>query len=378
MKPIAFPASLARLLRPLAVDSLRRGVPLFAVGGCVRDWLLGRPVKDLDFTSEKDPRPVAQACLDRWGGRLEAFDRFGTLRLRGAGGFRLDFVRARAETYPAPAALPRVRPGALEEDLARRDFSINAMALPLRPGGWGELVDPLGGRADLERGRLRVLHERSFVDDPTRLWRAARFLCRFGFRLHPETDRLRGEAVVAGAALRLSRERLREELLRILEERDPGCALRRLRAWGLNALLHPRLAWPARWPEGPGAWERLGAMAMSMRGDSGARWLESLRLERPVSRALLEALRLGRGRASARTAPAELTIRVLGSCLGRLPRAALLPLRVDGRDLRDLGLEPGPRFRLLLESAARAQWRGEFSTRAQALRWLRSRAARGG
>src|ERR1700733_12420400 len=133
---VKLPPGVASILKSVYEESHRRRMKLSVVGGCVRDWLLGFETKDLDLVAEQDPLPVARWCVDRWGGRLEVFERFLTARVFVAGGFRIDFARAREESYAEPGALPVVRPGTLERDLIRRDFSINAMAAMIIPNGF--------------------------------------------------------------------------------------------------------------------------------------------------------------------------------------------------------------------------------------------------
>ncbi len=361
------------LLRALALRSRREGAPVYAVGGCVRDWLMGRPMaKDLDLLIESDPEPWARFCRERWGGSLEGFDQFGTIRLLLPGGGRIDFARARKESYRESAALPLVEPATLREDLARRDFSINAMAAAVTPGGFGDVVDPEGGLSDLKRRRIRVLHPRSFEDDPTRLFRAARLAARFGFRLDPETDRLRLAAVRGRYPERLSRERLRAELLRILEEKNPLSALRLLRRWGLAQFLHPRLDWPEDLGRGRTALERLGIVACRMGSRDGAELIRSLNLERSDSQALLLALELLRRREVPRGALPPLAQEVLRIACGWSSKK-LRPLLLKGEDLMRLGLRPGPAYSRLLAHAAAAQWKGAFSTKREGIRWLKKR-----
>lgn len=391
---VKLPSGVAPILKSVYDESRRRRIMLFGVGGCVRDWLLGLESKDLDLVSEEDPLPVARWCARRWGGRIEVFERFLTARVFVApggqsslrrhsrlavlpkGGFRIDFARAREESYPEPAALPVVRPGTLERDLIRRDFAINAMAAALVPGGFGEILDPYHGRDDLRRKTLCMLHGQSFRDDPTRMHRAARFACRFGFRLDPQTEDHRRQAVKAGWAKLLSRERLRGELVRVLEEKHPTCALKKLKSWGLNGLFHPKLTWPAKLAQGGSVRQRLGMMALHMNSPEGEDFLESLHLERPVSQALIEALHLAREKAAPRAKIAPLTREVLRLSLKNVAESAFDPLCIGGRDLEALGLRPGPDYKTWLGRAAEAQWAGEFSTRPEALRWLKARLSR--
>lgn len=203
------------------------GDPVYLVGGAVRDLLLGRGRADVDLVVEGDPERLAAAL---GAAPYANHDRFGTLKLE-LDGHELDIATARSESYPRPGALPVVEPGAgLEDDLARRDFTLNAMALPLR--GEPRLVDPYGGLADLETGLLRVLHPASFGDDPTRAIRAARYAARLGLELEGETERL----LRATDAATVSEDRWRAELRRLAAEPSAQQGFEKLAGWGLLEL----------------------------------------------------------------------------------------------------------------------------------------------
>ena len=229
-------------MRQLAAES---GTPAYLVGGPVRDALLGARLSDLDFAVVGDAPALARRLAARLGcgSRLTAHPRFGTATVAftadGIDG-HIDLVTARRESYPRPGQLPRVTPGSIADDLARRDFSINAMALPLTPGD-GELLDPQEGLADLEAGVVRILHPRSFADDPTRLLRAVRYEQRFGFRIDPATRAAMAVAVSDGYMDAVSGDRWRRELERILDEANPSAPMRRAAELGLLAGLHPAL-----------------------------------------------------------------------------------------------------------------------------------------
>jgi len=372
MKGLEIPAEIAQRLSLLGKEAARQGAALYAVGGCVRDWLLGRATLDIDLAVEGDSGALALAAQRIWGGELEAFDRFGTVSLRLEDGLRLDFARTRAETYVKPAALPAVRPAGVDDDLRRRDFSVNAMALKLTDQGTGGLLDPFGGRADMEAKVLRVLHPGSFGDDPTRIFRAARYAARFVFGLERETDRLLREAVKTGMPGLLSRERIRQELLRTLEEAEPQGAMERLKEWGLFPVIHPDFVWPGQTAKTKDAFARLGLCALAM-GESGGPFVRSLKLGRPLSQALLSALERAKERKSPVKSLPALAHEVLAAGLQGLSKNALEPLLIGGEDLKSLGLEPGKDFSRLLSEAAAAQWRGEFETREQALAWVRKK-----
>jgi tRNA nucleotidyltransferase (CCA-adding enzyme) len=212
------------------------------VGGAVRDLLLGREPRELDLVVEGD---LADALARLGPGEATVHERFGTATLRTPDGCTYDLVRARAETYPRPGALPEVRPGTLAEDLRRRDVTVNALAL--RPDG--ELAGVPGAREDLRDGVLRVLHDASFADDPTRLWRVARYAARLGFGVDAQT----GALAAAADPGTVSGDRLGAELRLALREPDPFAALR------AAAALNPRLL-----PPGYAVREEAGRAALAL------------------------------------------------------------------------------------------------------------------
>lgn len=215
-------------------------VPSYLVGGAVRDLLRGEAAVDLDVAVEGDAVIVARELARRLGGQAIEHERFATATVR-AGRLTVDLATTRRERYEDPGALPVVEPAGLAEDLGRRDFTVNAMALALTGPTTGLLHDPHGGRADLEAGLVRVLHERSFLDDPTRLLRAVRYEARLGFVLEPDTERLTRDAAAAGALATVSGPRLRDELMDLLTEPRASSAVARLGELGIAAGLHPAL-----------------------------------------------------------------------------------------------------------------------------------------
>jgi len=202
------------------------------VGGPVRDLVLGRPHTDLDIAVVGDGPRFAAALAAATGGEVAAESAFATAKVR-IGGRTVDVATARRETYPAPAALPEVEPAGVAEDLARRDFTANAMAIALTPDDWGTLIDNHGGMGDASMRRLRVLHEQSFADDPTRILRALRYEARLGFTVEPHTLGLMiRDAPYLG---HLSPARVRVEIERILAEPARHEILRRAEERGALA-----------------------------------------------------------------------------------------------------------------------------------------------
>ncbi len=214
--------------------------PAYLVGGAVRDLLRGEAPKDVDVAVEGDARSAARAVAERLGSDAREYERFGTATVETPAS-TYNFATTRQESYDEPGALPRVSPASLADDLGRRDFAINAMAIGLTGDDLGHLYDPFGGAADMEAGVVRVLHERSFLDDPTRLLRALRYATRLGFALDPETERLAREAVAADALATVSGARIRDELMDLLRELDAPSAVRRMRELEVHSALHPEL-----------------------------------------------------------------------------------------------------------------------------------------
>lgn len=395
------PRARVKLLRELGRLADEEGIALFLVGGVVRDLLLGRENSDLDLTVEGDGIAFARRVTHRYGGGLVLFERFATARLVFPDGMKVDMASARRERYVNPAALPDVATASIKEDLFRRDFTINAMAVRLNPAHWGELLDPFGGREDLRHKTLRVLHDGSFVDDPTRIFRAIRFSERFGFRIEPTTMRLLVRAANANLVARLSGPRLANELLALMKERRPHAAIRRLSRLRLLRFLHPRLTITKKTerllsmlPRAIGAWTRhcqdisldrplLWFMALLGHASSPAiaATIRRLQLSTAQSKALEwagdKSSRIAGILSSAATLrpseiyrllsglPAEALALVLakgfasrsGKEIGRLRRRLWNYLQhdrhvtstINGETLKQFGLRPGPHFKRILD-----------------------------
>ena len=215
------------------------GLRAHVVGGFVRDMLLGMPNLDVDVVVEGDGLAFALQMAERLGKRVKVHRRFGTAVVVWSKTLHVDITSARTEYYQRPGALPTVERSSLRQDLFRRDFSINAMAACINPEAFGAVADPFGGLYDLERGVVRTLHSLSFVEDPTRVLRAARFAQRFGFSIDPSTEALLAQAVEMGMLDEVNGARIREELLDIIDEPDVAAVLARLRESGALAALVP-------------------------------------------------------------------------------------------------------------------------------------------
>ncbi len=395
---------------------------LYLVGGVVRDWLLGRPDgghsdHELDLMlagpSLQDAIAFARAIQAEFGGELRKHARFGTAQWRAPSGIAVDFANARRERYPRPGQLPQPQPGTAEEDLWRRDFSVNALALQLSPpAAFGQLLDPCGGQADLQQRRLRALHPASFRDDPTRLLRGLRLAARLGLRWEEETARWAQESLPILA--RLSGSRLRAEIEQLFREPRPEDALTAKEADGLLPTLHPAfLTDPAvlrerflrlrsastRFAADPIS---IGWRLLTMGNDPAevAALAARFTLRKAEREGLTHAAQLYAARhilADESRPPADIAaalqhadeatrqaLWVAGDAAlrrqltryeedWRLRRPAL-----TGRYLRRLGLPPGPRYRELLDRLQIARWNGEVTSAAEERELLERLVEEGG
>ncbi len=247
-RAVSLAAHLARTVEPASLTLLAAagrhaeaaGARAFVAGGIVRDAWRARAASahDLDVVVEGDGLAVARALASELGGALVEHERFLTASVTTPGGVRIDVVTARSERYESPGALPRVMPATIEQDLRRRDFAVNAMAAAL--GGEWPLLDPLGGIRDLSRQRLRVLHPLSFVEDPTRLLRAARYAARLDFALDAWTTQCQALAVELAPYPALSGHRVAAELERLVADARPALALARLGRAGVLRIVDAR------------------------------------------------------------------------------------------------------------------------------------------
>jgi tRNA nucleotidyltransferase (CCA-adding enzyme) len=403
------PADVVETVRKAAALGARRREQVYLVGGVVRDLLLGKASLDLDLVVEGNAISFARDLTETTGGRLLTHRQFNTAKLR-FDGWSLDVAAARSETYERPGALPRVRAGSLQDDLLRRDFTVNGMAIRLTGGQFGELVDLYGGARDLRARRIRVLHDRSFTDDATRIWRAIRYEQRLGFQIEPHTLRLMKRDL--DMLRTISGDRIRRELELVLEEGQPENALQR--AWRLGVLgrLNPALRADAWLRDRFVAARKLAPPALhvhtywALLAYRLTPWQISdviafLRLPRRVSEPMQDAAKL-RDRLPELAAPHVSRSQVyailrpygqaalLANQIAGKPAAArrairlyveklrLVAPRLTGNDLLSLGVTQGPHIRELLNRLRDARLDGQIASRRQeeglVKEWLRKNA----
>ncbi|HEX5645741.1 MAG TPA: CBS domain-containing protein, partial [Nitrospira sp.] len=384
-------------------------VALFVVGGCVRDLLLGIENLDLDLVVEGDGIAFARKLGDILRARVKTHERFGTAVVLLPEGFKLDVATARTEYYEYPTALPTVEKSSIKKDLYRRDFTINALAIRLNGKGFGDVLDFYGGQRDLNDKVIRVLHGLSFVEDPTRVFRAIRFETRFGFHLGRDTAALIAGAVKMSLLHRLSGHRLLEELKLLLSEREPKQAVKRLADLDLFQFIHPKLKWSDRLHTLLGAieqavdWYRLLYLDRKMDvwlvymmaflevlpGRAVTDVLKRFPFSEAEARTLKSARSGSQGAMRRLSAKSPLKPSETYRLLSGLPDEALLGLMakskgdsvkrqvsaflttyqqikpiLTGADLKAMGLKPGPDFKQILDRLFDAKLNGEVETEA--------------
>jgi tRNA nucleotidyltransferase (CCA-adding enzyme) len=366
--------------RPL-LERLDDSTTVHLVGGAVRDLLLGNEPSELDLVVEDDVAALAA----KLGGRIRSHDRFGTATVA-LDGHTYDIARARSETYARPGALPDVSPAPLLADLERRDFTVNAAALALSGPEQGTLTAVPGAREDIAARRLRVLHDGSFIDDPTRLLRLARYATRLGFAIEPHTDELARQAIAAQALSTVSKARLGNELRLLVREPDPVAALSALSELGIDLGLRlpdPELARRAIALLPADGRPDLLTIAIAARDtvNLGA-LLDELAFEATdrdtivatatragqVAQALTDAVAPSQVAAAARGQPLELV--ALAGAHGPAEKAAAwltqfrhARLEIDGHDLIAAGVPEGPAVGLALKAALEAKLDGRATGR---------------
>lgn len=274
----SLPGDVQALLRVVSRVAEEGGYSVYLVGGVVRDLLLGFPNLDLDVVVEGDGIEFARLLSCELKGRMRSHRKFGTAVVILPTGRRIDVATARIEFYEYPAALPTVEVSSIRQDLYRRDFTINAMAIALAGAHFGELLDYFGGLRDLERRHVRILHNLSFVEDPTRIFRAVRFEQRYGFQLELQTEILARRAVEMEIVGKLTNARVRDELIDIFCEPCPlpFKAVERLQDLGALHTLHPDLKVSEDMRGRYGLLEKYGDEAWELLGEEGKRWIPCL------------------------------------------------------------------------------------------------------
>jgi tRNA nucleotidyltransferase (CCA-adding enzyme) len=410
------PKNILDLLR-LAGDTGREmGMQVYAVGGFVRDLLLGIPNDDIDLVVEGDGTAFAHTLGERLQARVRPHLKFRTAVLILPSGQKLDVATARLEYYEYPAALPVVELSSLKMDLYRRDFTINTFAVDLGETRFGRLIDFFGGRQDLKNGVIRVLHSLSFVEDPTRIIRAIRFEGRFQFKIDNQTERLIKNAVRLHIFQRLSGARIRHELRLLTEDAAPVTGLMRMRDLGLLHEIHPLLHFSPNkeqlleetervvsWysllyrEQAPDVWivyflalvsgfDASKVQVLTDRLQFTAKRAEMVDTIRKQVRFMIMKLsqwdRKGGSAADLYEILSPVPLEGLLYAMAKQHKKEIkkavsrflttlqdVRIAVSGTDLKEMGLTPGPAFSIILNAVKRAVLNGRVKTREEQLRW---------
>lgn len=415
-----------RILTQAARIAESMGLRLYLVGGLVRDLLLGRRSDDIDLVVDRSYPLLTGAPPEGAGiqlgralqqyfteARLEIHGKYQTVALIWPHGFWLDIATARTEFYPYPASAPEVDLGSIQQDLYRRDFTINALAVQLTGSSFGKILDFFGGLEDLESKQIRVLHVNSFIEDPTRIFRAVRFAVRLGFDLDPETEGYLRSAMSSGLHDAVGGDRLKNELLYILRESGWPNAFQQLANWGALRCIHPHLTWDQQVKQQV---KRLGSWFKHFHQDYpelSLPDLPQLRLELilchlPQAHQVAKQLHLTQAGIDRLLMFPQWQDHLLALFQSEIPPSQILqalhPYRVveivmlsvvsspeirrilypylrhwrrckpllDGHALRQLGYQPGPLFQKILSCLQEAQVDGKIKTTPDALSWIQT------
>ena len=392
----------ASLFEAALHEANRQNAPLYLVGGPVRDLLLQRSSADLDLVAEGNAEMLARRIGDAVGSKAVVHSRFGTATVN-SNGERLDLTTSRRETYEHPGALPTVAAGTIEEDLQRRDFTINAIALGLTGRYEGRILDPVGGLGDVSRGMVKILHSASFEDDPTRIFRAIRYEQRLGFRLENGTKQRIADALEGGMLSTVSADRLRRELALILEEDRPIQILTRAGNLGVMQSLYSPLRqveWLRAFDEGQEKQEPLALLAaiaypmneLEVQGFIGrlnmpTSWSDAVTgmtqlatLEPVLKRAELSPVGVFRKLEGRQSASIRALMQLTDSSVVKqrlsyyLERQRFVRPMLRGGDLVELGVPEGPSVGEILRLLLERRLEGEVATledeRAMVMQWL--------
>ena len=415
------PPKIQNLLKRAGRIAQKLGYRAFIVGGFVRDLLLKIENLDIDLVIEGDGISFAKVFAQKMRGEVKYHKDFGTATIILSDSFKLDIATSRREFYPAPAALPRVEPAPLREDLLRRDFTVNAMAIDLGPSCFGQLIDFFRGREDLKQKKVRILHSESFIQDPTRIFRAIRFEQRYRFILEEKTQELIEDTLKKGILDKLSRERVRDEFIQILEEDRPDRIIQRMQELGVLRSIHPKMELTEEIEKKLDSLIDVFAWFETLSGERVKRWLIRLLLllenldkdevekfcrkyrfnkeERDsIIKGRLEAERILKKLKSSETDtpssiyyllqpfPREVLLFAMAKTEKKIVKKRIflflsqlkdIETKVSGDDLKKIGYKPSPKFKEILEEVKKVKLNGLLATKKEEIDYIKSKFPRG-
>lgn len=409
------PRRISTLLQEIGSLAEEKKYQAYVVGGFVRDLLLGVENLDVDVVIEGSGIDFARDLGQKMNGVVKTHEKFGTAIVSWPDGFKIDIATARKEFYEFPAALPKVEVATIKDDLYRRDFTINAMAINLNPNHFGQLLDFFGGWSDLKYKKIKVLYNLSFVEDPTRIFRAIRFEQRYRFVIEKDTENFIRNAVRGDLFAHLSYERLKGEIILILSEDDPWPAIKRMAEFKLLKYIHDRIqSTPQMEKMFKEIEDNLFSFMLPLEGKKIIRWvayflvlideltvveteevMRTFKFKKEEAEVLLKAKTIslemqerisGHEEVAASqmyeyfvSTPAEVMLYIMAKTKSRLfkKRTAVflnklskIKLTITGDDLLELGFNPGPLYKKILQEVFKAKLDGVIKTREEELQFV--------
>ena len=349
-----------KLLKELGQIAQKHNLKIWAVGGFARDFVLHKKTKDIDIFVEETTAPLINYCQKNKGASVQKFNNFGTARVIFKDGFKLDFVCCRKEIYPKPAVLPVVSKATIKEDLFRRDFTCNALALSLLPIEFFKIYDLYNSLKDIKNKRVSVLHAKSFEDDPTRLYRALRFAARLNFKLSKETEKLFKTALAKNYIALLTPARKTNEIIKFLEEKQPSKIFNLIKKYKAQNLICPNFKAPKNIDKFKTLEERLALLILTQKAPEV--FLNTLQMPKnnlALTHNLLKFYKAAQAHLKPLT---KQEISLIKTLTPKINKLAYTPCFIDGKTLQSMGIK-GAKISEILNKIAKVQFTGKIKTK---------------
>ncbi len=347
-----------KLLKELGQKAAKHNLKIWAVGGFARDFVLHKHTKDIDICVENNTAPLINYCQKTKSVKVQKFKNFGTARVTFENGFKLDFVCCRKEIYPKPAALPIVTKATIKEDLFRRDFTCNALALSLLPNEFFKIYDLYGALKDIKNKQISVLHSKSFEDDPTRLYRALRFASRLNFKFSKETEKLFKTALQKNYILLLSPVRKTNEIIKFLEEEKPSKIFNLIKKYQAQNLICESFKIPKNIDKLKTLEERMALLVLAQKNPLS--FLNTLQMQK--NNLLNNLLKFYQTKQAPYKALTKQEINLIKTLTPKINTLAYKPCFINGKILQDMGVK-GAKISKVLTEIAKAQFAGKIKTK---------------
>ncbi|MBQ3933888.1 MAG: CCA tRNA nucleotidyltransferase [Elusimicrobiaceae bacterium] len=349
-----------KLLKELGQEAAKHNLKIWAVGGFARDFVLHKKTKDIDICVENNTAPLINYCQKTKSAKVQKFANFGTARVIFKNGFKLDFVCCRKEIYPKPAALPVVSKATIKEDLFRRDFTCNALALSLLPGEFFKIYDLYNSLKDIKNKMVAVLHAKSFEDDPTRLYRALRFAARLNFKLSKETENLFKTALQKNYISLLTPVRKTNEIIKFLEEEKPSKIFALIKRYKAGDLICPNFKTPKNIDKFKNLDERLALLILTQKAPK--EFLNTLQMPKNNLVLANNLIKFYADKHAPYKPLAKQEIALIKTLTPKINKLAYSPCFIDGKILQDMGAK-GKQISEILSKIAALQFVGKIKTK---------------